>query len=198
MPNVSAGALNNVTLLAIHCGVCNANGVFGAGAPSENAIASRFSAEGGTKRESRLQYRHPAISRRGHSEQPRSMSTFVRTEARPPHLTLYVEIALGNRANNLTGIFFPRQYDSASPLNIILYLRGWTPDAVSIDRFWSDARQPQSLLRERINSSGRNLVLVAPTLGTRSEAGWLVHSGGPEAYLDRVIDAVRFHGSAGF
>jgi len=119
--------------------------------------------------------------------------TLVRSETRPPHLTLYVAIPLRNGASALTGIFFSREYDRAAPLNLILYLRGWTQHGEPIDRFWSDATQPHALLREKINSGGRNLVLVAPTLGARSEAGWLMAAGGPDTYLDHVVNAIRAH-----
>jgi hypothetical protein len=46
-------------------------------------------------------------------------------------------------------------------------------------------------LREGLNASGRNAVLVAPTLGIHSQAGWLVRPGGLDAYLERVLGALR-------
>jgi hypothetical protein len=120
------------------------------------------------------------------------MATLAKSDTRPPDLTLYVKIPIGAAGSDLTGIFFSRNFNSEMPLSVILYLRGWTENALAIDKFWSDAMQPQRLLREKVNSSRKNLILVAPTLGPHSEAGTLLKSGGAEAYLDQVIDSLRF------
>src|SRR5262249_25950227 len=90
-------------------------------------------------------------------------------------------------------IFISKDYNWEMPLQIILYLRGWTDNALRIDRFLSDPKTPQRLLRQEVNKSGKNLVFVAPTLGPKSEAGNLITTTGPDAFLDQVIDAINKH-----
>src|SRR5439155_860963 len=41
--------------------------------------------------------------------------------------------------------------------------------------------------REGVNASGRNVIFVAPTLGSRSEAGDLLKPGGLDTYLAKVL-----------
>lgn len=120
-----------------------------------------------------------------------AVAKLIRSENNPPDLTLYVTISLGTGPGTMTGIFFSRSYNSEMPWDLILYLRGWTANALPIDKFWSDPKQPQRLLRQKVNNSGKNLVFVVPTLGAKSEAGSLVKPGGADAYLDQVIDSFR-------
>jgi hypothetical protein len=49
-------------------------------------------------------------------------------------------------------------------------------------------------LREEVNDSGKNIILVAPTLGERSEAGSLVKPGGLDNFLNQVMAALRTYG----
>ncbi|HZB43732.1 MAG TPA: peptidoglycan-binding domain-containing protein [Pyrinomonadaceae bacterium] len=134
---------------------------------------------------------------------PRSTPGLMKSETAPPSSTLYVDIALRSegQARPMTGIFIPQGYRPQPPVDLILYLHGfkftqaWKPyPTLSIDGYW-DARQfPYFALRERLNESRKNVILVAPTLGARSEAGLLTRPGGFDAYLDQVMAALAAHG----
>jgi hypothetical protein len=76
-------------------------------------------------------------------------------------------------------------------------MRGWTTDALPMDKFWTDAKNPQRLQREKINAACArpgagtvSLVVAAPTLGVKAEAGSLITK--PDEYLDQVIDSFKF------
>ena len=97
----------------------------------------------------------------------------------------------------MTGIFIPDGYGQARPWTSILYLHGFKADAIkrqAIDQYWDSRRFPYGALREGVNASGRNVVLVAPTLGSRSEAGVCFRPGGLDAYLAQVLAALRAYG----
>jgi hypothetical protein len=74
-------------------------------------------------------------------------------------------------------------------VDIIVYLHGHKTSfpSTSIQGYWNAAANPQWALREGLNDSGKNAILVAPTLGPKSQAGTLVSGGGFDAYLDRVM-----------
>jgi hypothetical protein len=46
------------------------------------------------------------------------------------------------------------------------------------------------LLREEVNKSGKNVILVVPPLGPFAEAGKLADEGGLRAFLERVSDGL--------
>jgi hypothetical protein len=120
------------------------------------------------------------------------------TESSPLDLTLYVKIALGGEspAQPMTGIFIPQNYRIPSQIDLILYLQGHHkggnfPTTLSIDQYWgSPKKYPFWRLREGINGSGKNVILVAPTLGPGSETGWLTGVGGLDQYLNQVRAAL--------
>ena len=122
------------------------------------------------------------------------------TETTPPDRTLYPEISHGGEkpAKAMTGCYVPSSYRAGSDLNVILYLhghhnvRGFPPD-LTIDEYWRKARYPFWALREGLLGSGRNAVLVAPTLGPKSGSGWLTSVTGLERYLDAVLATLRTH-----
>ena len=113
----------------------------------------------------------------------------------PPTVTLYPNIRLGGEgpARPMTGIFIPQRYRAGPRVDLILYLHGhhrggWTPPPeVSIDSHWNAARYPHFALREKLNEASRNVILVAPTLGPKSEPGTLTGPGGLDRYLDQVM-----------
>jgi len=155
-----------------------------------------------------------------HPSAPRVLSvadkihpTIVSIPVRPPRLldekdhTLYVEIPLGlDEAENrdkkkfkvkpVTGIFIPDGYKTGSALNLILYLHGHTydypGDGVSIEGYWDARKFPFFDFRKGVTESGKNVILVAPTLGPLSQAGGLPFW--PDVYLDQVIFALMAHG----
>ena len=127
----------------------------------------------------------------------------LKQESTPPRTTLYAEIDLkivdtaGITAPPVTGIFIPDGYLSGAAVDLVLYLHGFKADAIkreAIDQYWNSRRFRYGALREGVNASARNMVLVAPTLGSRSEAGSLVKPGGLDAYLNQVLTALSAYG----
>ena len=127
----------------------------------------------------------------------------LRQESSPPGVTLYIGIDLnitdkaGIVAPAVTGIFIPEGYQPAATADLVVYLHGFKADAIkreAIDQYWNAQRFPYGALREGVNTSGRNVVLVAPTLGSRSEAGNLLKPGGLDAFLGQVLAALRAYG----
>ena len=79
----------------------------------------------------------------------------------------------------MTGIFIPQGFVPGRAVDVILYLHGRKPEKnrhLTIDQYWDRQRFPYGAFREGVNASGRNVILVAPTLGAHSEAGRLVKS----------------------
>jgi hypothetical protein len=129
----------------------------------------------------------------------------LQREEHPPALTLYVEIPLDIEGGTkpMTGIFIPENYVPRPQVDIILYLHGFRRpevcgrDPVSIDRYWRSISSNRSFyfpLREETNSSEKNVILVAPTLGPKSEWGQLAVPKKFEGYLNNVLAALRKYG----
>ena len=118
----------------------------------------------------------------------------------PPGVTLYEDkIVLGQEspAKPKTGIFIPQGFRPQPEVDLIVYLHGMKapsglPLSATIDQYWSQ-RYPFQL-REAVNQSARNVVLVAPTLGAASQAGKLTQPGGLDWYLDQVTAALARRG----
>jgi hypothetical protein len=53
-------------------------------------------------------------------------------------------------------------------------------------------------LRQRLNASGRNVILVAPTLGPHSQPGNLTAQGGLDVFLGRTLATIRAHAGDGW
>jgi hypothetical protein len=112
--------------------------------------------------------------------------------------THYVELPLGveAKARPLTGIFIPEGYRFAVEVDVILYLHGHKAGhypkgaEMAIDRYWNERTSPRAALREAVHQSGKNVILVAPTLGPQSQAHTLAQAGGLDDYLLRVIKAL--------
>ena len=113
----------------------------------------------------------------------------------PPGRTIYVDIPLqiplGN-AKSMTGIFVPENYCPLPQVDLIVYLHGFKLRShqphFSIDTYW---HLPEFLLREEVNKSQKNVILVAPTLGPKSEAGSLTCPGGFDKFLEQVMVALK-------
>jgi hypothetical protein len=127
----------------------------------------------------------------------------LKQESTPPGVTLYAEIDLkivdkaGIRAPSVTGIFVPDGYQPGATVDVVLYLHGFKAEAIkreAIDQYWNSQRFPYGALREGVNASARNVVLVAPTLGSRSEAGSLLKQGGLDAFIGQVLAALGAYG----
>lgn len=118
------------------------------------------------------------------------------TESSPKNLTLYVNIPLGQGLKSISGIFIPNGYRPQRSVDLILYLHGHLgPSGLSsqdtIQQYW---RKANFAFREKVNSSGKNVILVAPTLGPKSQAGNLIAAGGLTRYLDQVMAALGTYG----
>ncbi|MCI0389315.1 MAG: hypothetical protein MOB07_11210 [Acidobacteria bacterium] len=118
-------------------------------------------------------------------------------ETTPPARTIYMDIPLQiplGQAKSMTGIFVPDKYCPVSKVDLIVYLHGHKvrkhEPKFSIDKYWS---LPQFLLREEVNKSNKNVILVAPTLGRHSEPGSLTCPGGFDKFLDQVMMALKQH-----
>lgn len=96
----------------------------------------------------------------------------------------------------MTGIFIPENYQLQPQVDLILYLHGYHKlhPRMSIDSYWSSRPFPFFPLRQGVNQSQKNVILVAPTLGPRSEEGRLTRLGGFDAYLEQVISALVEYG----
>jgi hypothetical protein len=139
---------------------------------------------------------------------PTTTPPLLDTESQPADKTLYVKIPLGGNspAVSMTGIFIPSGYRVNSQVDLIVYLHGHdirkckkeslpcTPETISIKRYWNKAFYKHFAFREGVNASGKNVILVAPTLGPRSQEGWLTNPGGFDRYLNQVITALSTYG----
>jgi hypothetical protein len=132
-----------------------------------------------------------------------SAPKLIKQESMPTGTTLYVEIDLkvvdkfGIAAPPVTGIFIPDDYAPGAAVDLILYLHGHKAEKIrrlAIDQYWDSQRFPYGALREGVNASGRNVILVAPTLGSHSEAKRLLEPGGLDAYIAQVLAALHAHG----
>jgi hypothetical protein len=127
----------------------------------------------------------------------------VRRETTPPLLSLYLPIALDVPRVDAqeTGVFVPDRYRAGQTVDLVLFLRGYDvkrpQTATAVGEYWNSPRHPtlkSFMFREEVNKSGKNVILVVPTLGPSSEAGKLTTDGGPREFLDHVLDGLRRHG----
>jgi hypothetical protein len=135
-----------------------------------------------------------------------SIPKLIKSETQPPAATLYAEIGLkiihrdGTKGTApMTGIFIPANYKPKATVDLILYLHGHKgayPGArVAIDGYWSGRKAPFYFpLREELNQSNKNVILVAPTLGPHSEYGLLTEPTRFNRYLDQVMAALKAYG----
>jgi hypothetical protein len=130
---------------------------------------------------------------------PRSKDVAVRRETTPPRLTLYLPIPLGvpRVEEQATGVFIPEGYRARDTIDLIIFLRGYDVKrpkaATSVREYWSSPRHPvlkSFLLREKVNRSGKNVILAAPALGPFAELGKLKEDGGIQHFLGQVLDGL--------
>jgi hypothetical protein len=127
----------------------------------------------------------------------------VRRDASLPTMSLYLPIPLGvpNVPAQTTGVFVPANYKIGKTVDLVLFLRGYDikrpKTATSVDEYWNSPRDPtlkSFLFREEINKSGKNVILVIPTLGPFSEVGKLKDKGGVQDFLSHVVDGLWHDG----
>jgi hypothetical protein len=111
----------------------------------------------------------------------------------PADVTWYFPIGLDQ--TNPTGVFLPQGFGYPKDLDVILFFHGnkqgiWE----NINQYWhGDVKN--ITLREDLNDSRRNAVLVAPTMGSKpgwggihnDDIGIFGHSGGGNCFLDHVM-----------
>jgi D-alanyl-D-alanine carboxypeptidase len=115
----------------------------------------------------------------------------------PPGQTIYanIDLQIQNRARQ-TAIFVPDGFLKGPDIDIVLYLHGFQQnDDVSINKY---LQEDYGKLREGVNASGRNVILVAPTLGSLAQANGLTQAGGLDGFLGRCLSALRAHGGSGW
>jgi len=108
-----------------------------------------------------------------------------------------IDLQASSQTKPITGIFVPDKYRVTATADIILWLMGHHqnaayPPTLTIDQYW--VNYPHFRFREFVNTSGKNVILVAPSLGPSSEAGKLLNKDGLSWYLDQVLDALQAYG----
>jgi len=123
------------------------------------------------------------------------------SEATVPTETHYVTIPLGGEspASPTTGIFIPQNFRTPSQADLLVYLQGHHkggafPANLSIDVYWLAAHYKFWPLREGVNGSKKNVILVAPTLGPGSQGEKLDRQGGFDDYVNQLIAALTKYG----
>jgi peptidoglycan hydrolase-like protein with peptidoglycan-binding domain len=158
-----------------------------------------FTAPSGTSMETSEEWEFETGQRKKPSLPP-GVPRLIRSETKPPLASCYVDIRLGSEAHlrPMTGIFFPAGYKAQPEVDIVIYFHGHRIERrnvkESINAYWNKAYTPYFPLREVLNESGKNVILVAPTLGPRSQPGWLGHRGGLDRYVNQVLTAITTHG----
>ena len=130
---------------------------------------------------------------------PSSTPTLIKQESVPPAQTLYVKIQLGAEqpAKPMTGIYLPQGFQPRPQVDLIIYLHGIkTSPELTVERYWNSKYNKHFSLREGLNASQKSAVLVAPTLGPRSQwqTGWLTKPGGLDKYVENVLAALVRYG----
>jgi len=120
--------------------------------------------------------------------------------AEPPGQTiLETGFALGSESPAIvqTGIYVPEFYKARPEVDLIVYFHGHKiPSGLTlkgtISEYW---RRPRPfLLREAVNDNGKNVVLVAPTLGPYSQAGKLTSPNSFDLYVDGILQVLAKSG----
>src|ERR1044071_1764427 len=117
----------------------------------------------------------------------------------PPGLTLCESIPLDSEspAPPVTGIYIPAGYKLQRNVDLIIYLHGHKirsgeSNSATIADIW---KRPEFRLREELNNSGKEVILVAPTLGPKSGASKLANEQfGLDWYADQIIKGLIARG----
>jgi len=95
-------------------------------------------------------------------QQPTSLFPFP-PPVGPAEATYYFPIPLDGC--NPTGVFFPAGFKFTSPINVLLYFHGHKlGEFKTINQYWN-GNLHGIRLREDVNAAGKNVVLIAPTMG---------------------------------
>lgn len=130
-------------------------------------------------------------------------SPVVGEERTPPALTRIVKVPLRAVSTpewrQWSAVYFPPAVDRNSrTIDVILYLHGFRTSAPGERAsIWEYLKHKYWPLREHLAASGKAAVLIAPTLGPKSEADGLLKSGGLDRYLDAALAATASYWSSG-
>jgi hypothetical protein len=127
----------------------------------------------------------------------------LRRDASPPTMSLYLPIPLSvpNLERQSTGVFVPTNYRAGDAVDLVVFLRGYDikrpKTATSVEEYWNSPEHPilkSFQFRQETNKSGKNVLLVVPTLGPFAEAGKLSEKDGLHAFLDRILEGLWRNG----
>src|SRR5262249_38403138 len=115
--------------------------------------------------------------------------------------TFYFPIDLGGAtgadSGSVTGVFFPQGYGYPSTIDVVIFFHGNKQQWNTIQDFWKPKNGHDITLREDVNSSGKKVVLIAPTMGdlpgySGNYTGALDQSGkSADLLLDNVRDYMK-------
>jgi hypothetical protein len=114
----------------------------------------------------------------------------------PADTTWYFPIDVGVKGFKATGVFIPQGFAYAEMVDVILYFHGNKQgDFQTINQYWN-GKLHNILLREDLIASGKNALLVAPTLGENpghglsgnADLGIFGSPGAGTTYLGQVMD----------
>lgn len=110
-----------------------------------------------------------------------------------PDQMLYLNIPIGlSKTKPQTAVFIPKAFDPRKPVDLLVYFHGYLYEYPGNNKPIRDYLNYKDCgfncinLREEIERSGKNVLLIAPTLGNKSESGTLTHRGQLDVYLDHV------------
>jgi hypothetical protein len=127
----------------------------------------------------------------------------VGRDTTPPLLSLSLPIPLNvpGVPTQSTGVFVPNNYRVGPTIDLVVFLRGYDINrpntATSVREYWDSPEHPilkSFLFREEVNKSGKNVILAVPTIGPFAEVGKLKDDGGPQEFLDRILDGLWRNG----
>lgn len=105
----------------------------------------------------------------------------------PAKLTVYPASIVKGHDPNDTGLFFPDKYVPSGTLDLLVYFHGLPVPCggQNSDRIWDFWRSRTFLLREWVNKSNKNVVLVAPRL--RGDKSGLHLDMAADEFLKKVV-----------
>jgi len=117
----------------------------------------------------------------------------------PGTATYYFPLNLGlpDGNGNATGVFFPSGFAFPDKFNVILYFHGHKQgDFKTINQYWA-GKLHNIRLRHDVNESGKQVVLIAPTMGEspgsalNADMGIFRDPGGADGFLAEVARWIR-------
>jgi len=123
--------------------------------------------------------------------------TVVGEERTPAALTMFVRAPLRPASTadwrQWSAVYFPPSVSPAArTIDVILYLHGHRTGIPGVRKtIWAYLKHKCWPLREHLAASGKAAVLIAPTLGPKSESGTLLGPNGLDRYLEAVLSASR-------